>query len=199
MGAFLQMLGISGRTLAIAGIFLLAVLLSVCIHLMRRRKVAREQEQHAVQRMREEALNRALANPMGKTGAESFEKQRRPFQVEYSKGEESQKEKGQSRMFQITEVTELSQKKYMFRCEEQVSIGNQFGTIMILPETAEAGQAYCQVFFYEGANYVRSTGQTEVLLKRRGKQAIVNQAGIRLQSRDTFTVGNTAFQITFLQ
>lgn len=181
-----------------AVIFLLMI--TTAAKFIKRRKKAKEQEHQAQRRMREEALDRALANPMGKTGsAEAFEKQRRPFKVEYSQGEDAGQDKGSGKMFEITEVNELSKRKYMFRCREVVAIGNQYGSTVILPGNAEEDQVYCQIFFYEGANYVRTTGKVEVSLKRKGKRAVVNRNGIRLQTNDTIYVGKTAFQITFLQ
>lgn len=195
---FLQEMGITGKVIIVFVALLIGVAVSFLVYYKRYQKEDREKEQYAMRRMREEALDRALANPMQKDEAKPFEKQRRPFQVEYSKGDDGHKTKGQDRMFQITEITELSQRKYMFRCREQVSIGNQFGTVMILPGASDQEQIYCQVFFYEGANYVRSTGRQQIVLKRKGQQAIVNQNGIKLQSKDTFTVGLTAFQVDFL-
>ena len=62
----------------------------------------------------------------------------------------------------------------------------------------EAKQVYCQIFFYEGANYVRSIGKKDIFLKRKGKKVMVNDLGIKLLSKDSFTVDKTTFQIEFL-
>ena len=189
-----------GYLLAAVGLIAAAAIAVLLLAGRKKNKRTKEQEHQAQRRMREEALDRALANPMGKMGAaEQFEKQRRPFKVEYSPGERQTAEKSDGRMFEISEITELSKRKYMFRCSELVSIGNQFGTILILPGTAEPDQIYCQLFYFQGANYVRSTGKKAVSLRRKGKSAVVNQNGIKLQSEDVVCVGTTMFQIVFLQ
>ena len=182
----------------IAAAVIAAAALVIFIYFWRQRKKRQENEHHAMRRMREEALDRVLANPMQKDNGSVAEMQRRPFQVEYSQGEEGGKKKRSDKMFQLTEITELSQRKYMFRCRELISIGNQFGSVTILTDASEAKQVYCQIFFYEGANYVRSIGKKDIFLKRKGKKVMVNDLGIKLLSKDSFTVDKTTFQIEFL-
>ena len=63
-------------------IFVIAFTLSLTIRILIKRKKAKEEKQQAVRRMREEALDRVLANPLEEKKAVSFEKKRRPFQVE---------------------------------------------------------------------------------------------------------------------
>lgn len=200
MLSFLQNLGISKEMLVTGAVVLAALAVTLVLQGLRRRKQAREKEQHALRRMREEALDRALANPMGEEQGEAFEKLRRPFHVEYSPGDQSAAggtaEKG---MYQLTEITELSQRTYMFRRQEQTFIGEQFGAVTILPGTADAAQVWCEIFYYQKENYIKSTGRQEILLKRKGKQAIVNQSGLKLRSGDRFYTGKTSFQIEFLQ
>lgn len=181
--------------LGILGI--LCVIVAV-IYFWRRKKKKTESEYHALHRMREEALERALANPLRREDGAQAEMQRRPFHVEYSKGEENHKKNDVDTMLQLTESTELSQRKYMFRCKELISIGNQFGTVAILSDSSDARQIHCQIFFYEGENYVRSVGRRDIFLKRRGRRVMVNDLGIKLLSKDSFTVDGTSFQVDFL-
>lgn len=205
MFPFLQEFGISNQMLLAAGVFLLAAIAGFVIQVLKRYRKDREKRQYVVRRMREEALDRALANPLSEAKSEPFEKQRRPFQVQYTNGEnntvlgETQGSEIQEGMFQLTEMTELSQRKYLFRCQETVNIGNQFGMVAILPGTADDKQSYCQIFCYGQKNYLRSTGNKEVLLKRKGKVVIVNQSGLKLCSGDFFTVEKTSYQIHFIQ
>ena len=178
------------------GVF--AIIVVLLVRMWKKRVREQEEQKHAVRRMREEALDRALANPMGEDSAEYFEKKRRPFKVEYSKDENhAGGEYGDERMFQLTEITELSRRKYIFRCSERVQIGTQFGNVTILPNDADEGLADCQIFFYQQENYLRSTGKIEVVLTRRGKQVIVNQNGLKLRSGDQFVVGKTTYLVEF--
>ncbi|MCC8026237.1 MAG: hypothetical protein LIP16_13200 [Clostridium sp.] len=200
MPTFLQDLGITREILSTAAVVLAVFIVSLAVSWYRRRKKIKEKEQHALRRMREEALDRALANPMGEEQAEPFEKMRRPFRVEYSQGDHGQEGGGsQGGMYQLTEITELSQRTYMFRCQEQTFIGEQFGTVTILPGTADPSQVQCEIFYYKKENYIKSTGKLEVLLKRKGKQAIVGLNGLKLHSGDRFYVGKASFQIDFLK
>ncbi|MDO5415640.1 MAG: hypothetical protein Q4F29_00450 [Lachnospiraceae bacterium] len=175
-----------------AGVFL-------AVYLMIRQKRIKEEKQQAVQRMREDALDRVLANPREEKQAEPFEKQRRPFQVEYAKTQNGVPvEKIEKGMYRLTEITELSRRKYMFRSREVVQIGNQFGNITILPQNAGPEQAYCQLFSYRNANYLRSTGKMEVMLRRGGRTTMVSKNGLKLLSGDCFTVGKTSYMIEFI-
>lgn len=180
------------------GMIAIVMVIWLGIYFWQKKRKQREKERHALRRMREEALDRALANPAQECSPEIPEIQRRPFQVEYSRGDSGQKQKNADRMFQLTEITELSQRKYMFRCNELISIGNQFGNTTILTDTTESKQIYCQIFFYKGANYVRSIGRKEIFLKRKDKKVMVNDLGIKLLSKDSFRVNQTTFQIDFL-
>ncbi|MCI9102655.1 MAG: hypothetical protein HFG47_05000 [Lachnospiraceae bacterium] len=200
MKEFLQNLNISKQTIIMIIIFVIAFTLSLTIRILIKRKKAKEEKQQAVRRMREEALDRVLANPLEEKKAVSFEKKRRPFQVEYSKDQNNLSNIPQmdKDMYQLTEITELSQRKYMFRRQEPVQIGNQFGNVVILPRDVDPGQVFCQIFYYKKENYLRSTGILEIALKRKGKVVIVNQSGLKLRSGDCFMVGKTAYHISFL-
>lgn len=164
--------------------------------LYKRNKLRKAKQKQVVRQAREEALEHALLNPLYSAKDEPLNKTRRPFQVEYSKGEKGQPGTNQSEgMFELTEITELSKRKYMFRCQEQVLIGEQFGTIMILPETARPEQVYCQIFFYQSSNYVKAAENHTVYLKRKGKQVIVTYYGIKLKSEDFIILGQKSYQI----
>lgn len=179
----------------IAEILLGILVLFIWIYFWNRKKKRKKDEHHALRRMREDALDRALANPM-QNNDKSIEMQRRPFQVEYSKGDVGQN--NSEKMLQLTEITELSKRKYMFRCRELISIGNQFGSTAILSDAKEENRIDCQIFYYEGANYVRSMGRKDIILKRREKKVMVNELGIKLLSKDSFVVDQTTFRIDFL-
>ena len=64
MKDFLQNLNISKQTIIMILIFVIAFTLSLTIRLLIKRKKAKEEKQQAVRRMREEALDRVLANPL---------------------------------------------------------------------------------------------------------------------------------------
>ncbi len=188
------------QVIILAAAVCIALGLVLVIWLILRRKKTKEEAQHAVRRMREEALDRVLANPLEEKKAKPFEKKRRPFQVEYSKDpSHGPAEPVGKDMYQLTEITELSQRKYMFRYQEPVQIGNQFGNVVILPRNINPGQVYCQIFFYKNGNYLRSTGAVEVVLQRKGKTVIVNQNGLKLRSGDCFMAGRTSYQIEFIE
>lgn len=202
LGEILDQLPVSRQTIVMVLVFLIASALSLTIRLLIKQKKVKEEKQHAVRRMREEALDRVLANPLQERQSMPFEKQRRPFQVQYAKDQNNhmpvQGNGAGQDMFQLTEITELSQRKYMFSCQEPVQIGNQFGNVAILPRNADASQVFCQIFYYKKGNYLRNAGKVEVTLQRKGKAVLVNQNGLKLRTGDCFMVGRTAYQIEFL-
>lgn len=171
-----------------------AIIVAACVigrSVLKRRK---EERQQAVRRLQEDALNHMLENPLAE-GNGAFSNNKRPVKVEYIKDLKDKKEVSGG-MFELKEKTELSERTYIYRNGEVVSIGSQYGGISVLPENAESSSICCQIFFYQDNNYIRSLGENEVDLKRKGKQTKVNQNGIRLKSGDIFTVGKSVYQIS---
>lgn len=179
-----------------AGIALL-VLLTLCLSMVcKKHNKARENQRQAARRVREEALDRALSNSIGAVPAAGRGKIRRPFRVDYSQGEKNAKKQNEDvRMYQLTEITELSERRYMFRRSEQLYIGRQFGSICILPGPGASEQAYCRLFDYQNEIFVRSMGNERILLTRRGKQAVVDNNGLKLHTGDMLSIGDTIYKI----
>lgn len=170
--------------------------LAACVIVKNISKKRKEERQKAVKRLKEDALNRMLQNPLAE-GNGTFSNNKRPVEVEYTK-DLKDKEVSSGGMFELKEMTELSKRTYIYRNGEVVSIGFQYGGVSVLPENAEKSSICCQIFFYKGDNYLRSIAKSEVFLKRKGKQTVVNQNGIRLKSADVFTVGKSVYQISIM-
>ena len=68
------------------GIVLIISMIIMIIRLWKKHNSRKEKQEQAEHLRREEALNRALVNPDRVKRPGTFEKQRRPFQVEYSQG-----------------------------------------------------------------------------------------------------------------
>lgn len=175
---------------------LAAVAGAACVIGKRMLKRRKEERQQALRRLQEDALNRMLENPLAEENG-AFSKNKRPVKVEYIKDLKDKKEISGG-MFELKEMTELSERTYVYRNGEVVSIGYQYGGVSVLPENAERSSICCQIFFYQGDNYLRSLGKNDVYLKRKGRQTEVNQNGIRLKNGDIFMTGKSVYQISLM-
>lgn len=194
--SFIQQLGIFTGWGKLCWSVLAVGLVTVCVIakcILKRRK---EERQQAVRRLREDALDQMLENPLVE-GNNTFSKNKRPIKVEYIKDLKDKKEVSGG-MFELKEMTELSERVYIYRNGEVVSIGYQYGGISVLPDNAEKNSICCQIFFYRGDNYLRSLNKSTVCLKRKKRKTEVNQNGIRLKSGDVFTVGKSVYQINLM-
>ena len=168
----------------------------LCMFIKGNRKRKREEQQQAAKRLQEDALDKALANPLAEND-KTFSNNKRPVKVEYVK-ELKEKKQFSGGMFELTETTELSQRTYIYRNGEVVSIGYQYGSVSVLPENVETTSMYCQIFFYQGDNYIRSLDRCPVVLRRKKNQTIVNRNGIKLINKDVFIVGKSSYQIKLM-
>ena len=92
----------------------------------------------------------------------------------------------------------MAEKKYIFRSNETIILGVQFGTATIL-NNLENAQAWCELFFQNGVYCVRSYGKGEIYVQRGHKTAIVDKMGIKLKSKDIIQLHETTFQIFYIK
>lgn len=173
-----------------------AVLIVALAGAAKRRKRHREDSYQALKKRREDSLKEALSNPAEVFNQMTMESYR-PYRVEYSSEEKGNLEE-RVPMLQINEKDKLSEKKYIFRSNEVIMLGLQFGMVSVLG-TYESGNTLCQVFFSQGVYNVRSFGIEEICLKRNNRTAIVDQQGIQLKSNDVIIIRQTEFHIYYLK
>lgn len=193
--AIMQKTGISKEVWTAAAVVAGILLITLIMNWKKKRKKEREERQEIARRMQEDALNRSLENPFSKE--EIFEKNKRPIHVKYVKNA-STGESVSTGMYQLTEINDLSQKTYMYRVEEAVTIGKQYGKMLVASGTTGNEEIFGRIFYYQKANYIRSEGTQKITIKRKGKEAIVNRSGIKLKDGDIFVIEKTAYQIRFM-
>ena len=184
--------------LRIGGIVLaLITFIILIIRIQARRKKGKEEKFQAIKKMRESSLKEALSNTLEGNIEASSVTPYRPYKVEYSTGE-NQDSKEKRPLLQIIERNKLAEKKYIFRSNETIILGVQFGTATIL-NNLENAQAWCELFFQNGVYCVRSYGKGEIYVQRGHKTAIVDKMGIKLKSKDIIQLHETTFQIFYIK
>jgi len=182
----------------IGGILLILVVLVIfLVRLQSKRKKIKEEKFQATKKMRESSLKEALSNHLEENADSSLAAPYRPYQVEYSTGE-NQDSKERRPLLQIIEKNKLAEKKYIFRSNETITLGVQFGAVAIL-NNMENAEAWCELFFRNGVYCVRSFGTGAVYVWRNRKAAIVDQVGIQLKSKDIIQLQETEFQVFYIK
>ncbi len=169
----------------------------VIIWIRNRRKKTREEKFQATKKLREDSLKEALSNYLEPEQAAASATPYRPYKVDYSTGE-NQENGERLPLLQIIEKSKLSEKKYIFRANETVVLGIQFGMAGIL-NGLEQGIGCCELFFQKDVYCVRSLGKDEVSVQRNKQVAIVDTRGIKLKSKDTIKIQDTSFQVFYVK
>lgn len=177
--------------------FVLIILLISMIRIRTKQKAKKEAQFQAMKKIRENSLKEALANQMEEDTDINAGIPYRPYKVEYSTGEE-QEAKEKRPMLQIIEKNKLAEKNYIFRADDTVILGLQFGIIAILHNTENA-EAWCEFFFQNGSYCIRSLGKGKAYVQRKRKTAIIDKVGIRLKSGDIIQLQKTTFQIFYVK
>ena len=165
----------------------------------------KEMELQVQDKLREEALNRALLNsrapnPDIKSMAD------RPFEVSYNASAQSSTWQGEDRvsqpgyiMLQIEEKNELSSRKYMLDPSYPITVGTaRENNIMISEPTSDVRQ--CEFMQYQGKVYVRNIGASHrIVLSRKKNRVFVEGQRIELKSGDTVQIGKTALCVTIIK
>ncbi len=174
---------------------LIGIIVILCVR--RRRKRTQEEKFQAAKKVREDSLKRALANNINPSENEAAAAPYRPYKVEYSTGE-NQDNSEKMPLLQVIEKNRISEKKYIFRASEAVTIGTRFGSIDIF-NNPESGEGWCELFFQKDAYCIRSLGGHSVSVQRNKKIAFVDEYGIKLKSKDIIKVENTTFQVFYVR
>ncbi len=186
-----------GKTQMLIGIsVIVSALIIAIINIQSKRKRKKEEQFQATKKMREDSLKAALSNTM-EGSAEEPSVPHRPYKVEYSTGE-NQNVKERQPMLQVVEKNRLAEKKYIFRANETVMLGLQFGTVGVL-NSLENAEVWCELYFANGTYCIRSFGKGTVYVQRNKKTTTVDQRGVQLKSGDSIQLQDTTFQIFYMK
>lgn len=177
--------------------FVLTMLVIWLVRFEAKRKRVKEEKFQAARKMQESSLKEALSNSMERKEEIVPSSPYRPYKVEYTTGER-QNTKEKRPLLQLIEKNKLAEKKYIFRSNETVFLGVQFGTVGILNHL-ENTEPWCELFFQNGDYCVRSCENGAVYLRRRQETAIVDRMGIKLKSGDIILLQETAFHVSYIK
>lgn len=167
------------------------------IWVRKRRKKLWEEKFQAAKKIREDSLREALANDLDPEVAAASATPYRPYQVDYSTGE-TKKNGEKLPLLQIIEKSKLSEKRYIFRANETVTLGLQFGSACVL-NNLENGEGWCELFFQNDGYCVRALGRDTVSVQRNKHIALVDGRGIKLRSKDAIQIRDTSFQVFYVK
>ena len=184
---------------------ILCLLALLFLRLLKRQKREKELRQKAGDKLREEALDRALTGGKRK-GAAAAGSRTVPFEVSY---DQQGRDDGSSReidldrisgmMLQVTEYSELSSKKYMFHMKEQIHIGSGADNQIVL---SDQRVARCQCIIYEGNGYLylkNMDAWAKVVVCRGKKTAVVDAKPIRLRSGDRVKIADNTYELQIIE
>ena len=175
---------------AVAAVWLLS-------HLWKRRSRRRELERSAEDKLREEALDRALVDrPPDADPAPSI-----PFEVRYDqnkKGGQAPRGGGEV-MLQLTERGELSTRKYMLHVTARVTLGSRTGENDIVVSGSRVAPRQCEIFRIGHDLFAKNLApRTRVILNRGRRRLTVGAEAVQLRSGDELLIGHFVYEVTIL-
>ena len=182
---------------------IIVLLLAVLIVFNQMNKKKREMMELTKKKQREAVLDHALRNPAAEESQKKNGVASMPYAVDYSKGraEGGGADEGQSQvMVQVTEINELSERKYMLDPRAPITIGRQTGVNRIVASADTGiGERQCEIFLHRRGIFVRNINPDIPMVVLRKKQsAYVNETGIRLESNDRIQIAKIEFVIVLI-
>ncbi len=149
-------------------------------------------------RLKDQVLNEALKNSLGKRGAFRGQDSALPLEAAVLPAQKQAMAEEGKIVVKLT-VTGKRSANYVVNPETEVLIGSrEGGNEIVLPEKGIAPQ-HCSIFSYRGGIYIRNLGDShETILKRKNKSTRVSDKGIRVFTGDIIQIGVCRVQITLL-
>lgn len=152
----------------------------------------------AEDKLRDQALNKALANHLYSKSDSEANIESIPYEVDYNQKQLSTTTSHKGRiMLQITECSQLSKRKFMVELEETIKIGRAKEN----PITIKAPgvlPVHCEIFAYQNQVFIRDFSGNQTLLKRKKQNVYVDEKGLKLKTGDQVIIGDTALEITIV-
>ncbi len=177
---------------------ILGMMIIAMIWLRVKKAKQKELKMIAEDKLRDQALNRALANDLygGKKVSDSIESL--PYEVDYN---QSQLDNGQTTqdkmMLQVTACSELSKRKFMIELKDVIKIGRAKGNAIMIKDLA-ALPVHCEIFRHANDAYIRDFSGNRTLLNRKKQQVYVDEKGIKLKTGDKIVVENTILEVIIM-
>lgn len=153
------------------------------------RKKQRQFEEMSQRRRQSDALTEALRNPLMK---ESDETRDRPMEIRWEEkatgGRQKRSKKDAEMMAELVELSTYSRRKYVFRMDDPIRIGNGKGNQMEIPREGVAAR-HCEIFLDGKKPCLRCVGNEKTVLKRGKISALVGSDGVYLNNGDHILIG----------
>lgn len=190
--------------LVAVGAALVLVTALLVSRLIQKRK---QEKKEYIQRMKDQALNEALKNNLGRRNA--FKKPEQAVPLE-SSDENAGREKGRTGqiLMKLTvtgrpetkiSVTGARTENYVVNPEEHVLIGSAVGMNDIILNDKGIAQQHCDFFSYKSHVYVRNLNPAcPMMLSRKSNHTKVGEKGVRVLTGDELSVGSSRIEITLI-
>lgn len=183
-----------------------------------RRKAFLKEQAQANQLLRDEALNNEILNPERRPG--DVVEQKHAYKVEFAEkpgnlpggsrsgsgaagglfsAEKRDAGSAAGALLKITEYSSLSKRSYMFKNNETVRIGNQYGNTTILAGNPGDSILYFEILPFQNHFYIRSGGSEKVVVTRKGSRRVLGDRELLLCEGDRVSVGGKAYEISFFR
>lgn len=186
----------------IIGVIVIIVIIAL-ITVSKTGKRKKEQRRLAMEKLREEALDRALENPAKKKEVKERKGLQRPIAVDYGQDEKALKREAPARgrcMLELTEINELSTRKYLLNPSEVIRIGRQFDVNTIVINNQSLSERQCEIFQYGQDLYIRNCQMSvPTILLRKSDPVIVDERGIKIQSGDCISAGSVRLEVSIIR
>lgn len=160
----------------------------IAVVFLRRRGRRQEKQYQRDVKLRNDRLDERLKHIAAETGkGESC----RPYEVNYYPISK-RKSGAQADLFQLTEKSEMAERKYLFSKNETVCIGNRGGETALLKEGSPE-KAVCKIYGSQNHICIKASGIAPVLLQRGKQQTEVRLDGIILKDKDCIRILNSEF------
>lgn len=189
------------------------------LHRRKRKKEIQKEKEQAEKLMRDEALNAEILNPDRRPGDVS--EQKHPYRVEYSEhnssGQDMRRKSPHRRnlsgggpvfgrdqkvykdgpRLRVTECSSLSKRSYMFKRDEIMRVGNQYGKTGILAGDSDDSIPFFEIYSRNNCFYLNSSGETEIVISRGGNRKRITKSEIVLYDDDRIAVQDKIYEIRF--
>lgn len=206
----------------IIAVLIPVILIRIVRILLRRRKEKKaflKEREQANRLQRDEALNNEILNPERRPG--DVTEQKHAYKVEYSEKSymggggvpgrnnsggvisgpsfAADKKSAEGAWLKITEYTSLSKRSYMFRNNETVRVGSQYGNTSILSGHSEDSILYFEIIPSNNNFYIRSSCAESVMISRGESVREIGSRGVVLCDGDRITVCGKVYEISFFR
>jgi hypothetical protein len=168
-----------------------------------KRSEKKEMKRAAEDRIRDEKLNSIILNAGDADTARNMVS--KPYDVNYDAEGHSEKRSPSAAdtdliMVQLVENTKLSSRKFLLNPANTIRIGSGLSDNDIVAANSGIEEHQCEIFLAQNKVYVRNTARVvRTIVRRKKKQTIADEKGLRLLSGDQIILEDIVYDITLIE